>query len=212
MLQSRVIYEVSFTFVSIIEYVERDFKWAVNTSKHLGVYIYDNDEPYKQLVRSWNTVSDKWMAGDVLVVPPRDYQLRHLEVIPPARLAWSPATRLTCHRESDKLQRTITFLSLVRIKLTRNNHCERGFRIRVITSSKQSPLHASFTPLACKKPFDPRHWWQTRLKYVEDNLSCCIPHMPRAPRGAHSLAYIISLLRWILNSSQESSRPGSGMA
>ena len=93
--------------------------------KHLGVSIYDNDEPY----RDWNTMSDKCMAEDVLVVPPRDYQLRHLTVIPPARLACSPATGLTCRCDSNKLSRgniPFTHISLVRIKLTRNNYCERG--------------------------------------------------------------------------------------
>ena len=48
-------------------------------------------------------MSDMCMAGDVLVVPPRVYQLRHLVVIPPALLACSPATGLTWHCESDKL-------------------------------------------------------------------------------------------------------------
>ena len=41
-----------------------------------------------------------------------------------APLPSSPETGLTSHCESDKL----SLLSLVRMTLTRNNHCERGFR------------------------------------------------------------------------------------
>ena len=42
-----------------------------------------------------------------------------------APLPSSPQSGLTSHCESDKL----SLLSLVRMKLTRNNHCERGFRL-----------------------------------------------------------------------------------
>ena len=62
---------------------------------------------------------------DVLVLPPRNYQLRHLAVIPlRIDLPSSPETGLTLC-ESDKQ----SLLSLVRMTLSRNNHCERGFRV-----------------------------------------------------------------------------------
>ena len=72
----------------------------------------------------------QWWARqitDVLVVPPHDYQLRHLAVIP-LRLCLvrqRPDWLLTVKAIS---YRAVTFLSLVWIKLTRNNHCERGSR------------------------------------------------------------------------------------
>ena len=62
---------------------------------------------------------------EVLVVRPRDYQLRHLAVIPMAHLAGSSATGLTLTVKAIST-RAVTFLSLRRIKLIRNNHCERG--------------------------------------------------------------------------------------
>ena len=57
---------------------------------------------------------------DVLVVPPCDYQLRHLAVIPPhlCLVRQRPDELLTVKAISD---RAVTFLWLVGIKLTRNN-------------------------------------------------------------------------------------------
>ena len=76
----------------------------------------------------------QWRVGqitDVLVLPPRDYQLRHLAVIP-LRLCLvrqRPDYLITVKAIS---YRAVTFLSLEWIKLTRNNHCERGYRLIVV--------------------------------------------------------------------------------
>ena len=64
---------------------------------------------------------------DVLVVSLRDRPLRHLGVIPFV----CPADSLVPEQHPTVkaiAYRAVTFLLLFRIKLTRNNHCERGFR------------------------------------------------------------------------------------
>ena len=119
MLQSRVISEVSFTFVSIREFmvVSRAcfqiqgfifrlrlyFKWAIRISR------------FATTTSRANNICSRCATTWLPTSPSGGYSA--------APLPSSPETGLTSHCESDKL----SLLSLVRMTLTRNNHCERGF-------------------------------------------------------------------------------------
>ena len=120
MLQSRVISEASSTFVSIREFmvVSRAcfqiqgfifrlrlyFKWAIPFSG-FATTVSRANRIRSRCATTWLTTSP---SGSYSAAP----------------LPSSPETGLTSHCESDKL----SLLSLVRMTLTRNNHCERGFR------------------------------------------------------------------------------------
>ena len=120
MLQSRVISEASSTFVSIREFMVVNracfqiqgfifrlrlyFKWAIPFSGFATTSSRANS------IRS--RCATTWLT----TLPSGGYSA--------APLPSSPETGLTSHCESDKL----SLLSLVRMTLTRNNHCERGFR------------------------------------------------------------------------------------
>ena len=119
MLQSRVMSEASFTFVSIREFMVASracfqmqgfifrlrlyFKWAIPISGFATTTSRANN------IRS--RCATTWLPTS----PSGGYSA--------APLPSSPETGLTSHCESDKP----SLLSLVRMTLTRNNHCERGF-------------------------------------------------------------------------------------
>ena len=127
-----------FTFVSIREFMVVNracfqiqgfifrfrlyFKWAIPISRFATMTSRANN------IRS--RCATTWLPTS----PSGGYSAAHLPS--------SPDTGLTSHRESDKL----SLLSLVRITLTRNNHCERGFRHNCIQITTQhlrmrSPQH-----------------------------------------------------------------------
>ncbi len=121
MLQSRVISEASFTFVSIREFMVVNrayfqiqgfifrlrlyFKWAIPISGFATTTTRANNTR-SRCATTWLPTST---SGGYSAAP----------------LPSSPETGLTSHCESDKL----SLLSLVRMTLTRNNHCERGFSV-----------------------------------------------------------------------------------
>ena len=121
MLQSRVISEASFTFVSIREFMVVNracfqiqgfifrlrlyFKWAIPISGFATTTTRANNT-LSRCATTWLPTST---SGGYSAAP----------------LPSSPETGLTSHCESDKL----SLLSLVRMTLTRNNHCERGFML-----------------------------------------------------------------------------------
>ena len=139
MLQSRVISEVSFTFVSIREFmvVSRAcfqiqgfifrlrlyLKWAIPISGFATTMSRANN------IRS--RCATTWLRTS----PSGGYSAAHLPS--------SPETGLTSHCESDKL----SLLSLVRMTLTRNNHCERGLRTWI----------SSYRPSA--RCLNQMYWW-----------------------------------------------------
>ena len=118
MRQSRVISEASSTFVSIREFMVVNracfqiqgfifrlrlyFKWAIPFSGFAATASRANS------IRS--RCATTWLTP----LPSGGYSA--------APLPSSPETGLNSHCESDKL----SLLSLVRMTLTRNNHCERG--------------------------------------------------------------------------------------
>ena len=123
MLQSRVISEAFFTFVL------SESLWFVSIERDFKGFTFQVS--YFNLRQWWpgQTIGLRlkycpWW--DVLVVPPCDYQLRQLAVIPLVigLVRQRPELLLTVKTIS---YRAVTFVLLVRIKLTRNNHCERGF-------------------------------------------------------------------------------------
>ncbi len=144
MLQSRAISEASFTFVSIREFM------VVNRACFQiqgGLYfdfVYISSELFLfPDLRQWRAgqitglrhhrrsrCATTWLPTS----PSSGYSAAHLPS--------SPETGVTSHCESDKLSRGITFLSLVWIKPTRNNHCERGFTNH--TGNDNTSLESSF--------------------------------------------------------------------
>ena len=120
MLQSRVIFEVPFTFVSIREFMVVNracfqiqgfifwlrlyFKWDIPISG------------FATMTSRANKIRSRCATTWLPTSPSGSY--------PAAPLPSSSESGLTSHCESDKL----SFISLVRMTLTRNNHCERGFR------------------------------------------------------------------------------------
>ena len=120
MLQSREIFEASFTFVSIREFMVVNracfqiqgfisrlllyFKWAIHISG------------FATMTSRANKIRSRCATTWLPTSPSGGYSA--------APLPSSPESGSTSHCESDKL----SLLSLVRMMLTRNNHCERGFR------------------------------------------------------------------------------------